>query len=147
MTPRFALPALVLVSALAGAGIATAYRAAGPDPVIACRTGASAMAKLELLFGMSRKSGGEVSDAEWAAFLDAEVTPRFPDGLTVLAGNGQWRNDAGVLTREKSRMLLIWYAATADSDGKIEAIRNAFKAGFGQESVMRVDNRSCVSFR
>ena len=27
--------------------------------------------------------GGEVSEAEFQKFLDREITPRFPDGLTV----------------------------------------------------------------
>ena len=34
----------------------------------------------------ARQDGSEVSDAEWRAFLDAEVSPRFPDGLMVLTG-------------------------------------------------------------
>ena len=43
-------------------------------------------------------------------------------------------------------MLVIWYRRAADSEAKIEAIRAAYKARFGQESVMRVDGVSCVSF-
>jgi hypothetical protein len=46
----------------------------------ACRPGATALARLELLFGMGKKDGSEVSDTEWRAFLDTEVSPRFPDG-------------------------------------------------------------------
>ena len=53
------------------------------------------MARLELLFGLGKREGGTISDADWAAFLDAEVTPRFPAGLTVLSGYGQWRGDTG----------------------------------------------------
>ena len=37
------------------------------------------------MWGSQTSPGGApVTDAEWAAFLDEEVTPRFPDGLTVL---------------------------------------------------------------
>jgi hypothetical protein len=46
------------------------------------------MAGLELLFGVSRK-GAPVSDEEWQSFVDQEVTPAFPDGLTILEGYGQ----------------------------------------------------------
>lgn len=35
-----------------------------------------------------------VSDEDWRAFLAAEVTPRFPDGLTVIDAAGQWRDGA-----------------------------------------------------
>ena len=147
MTQRFGLPALALVSAAVGAGLVTVYRAALPEPAaVSCRAGATGMARLELLFGLGRRDGNAISEADWMAFLDAEVTPRFPAGLTVLAGYGQWRGESGALARETSRVLLVWYRPAADSDGKIEAIRAAYKARFEQESVMRVDGGSCVSF-
>ena len=147
MSERFGLTALAIVSAAAGAGLVTAYRAAVPGPGVAvCRAGATAMTRLELLFGMGRKGGGEIGEAEWRAFLDAEVTPRFPDGLTVLGGYGQWRNPAGEIAKEGSKVLVVWYKAVPGSEAKIEAIRAAYKARFGQESVLRVDGSSCVSF-
>lgn len=104
------------------------------------------MARVELLFGASRADGRAISDEEWRGFLDAEVTPRFPDGLTVLSGDGQWRNPAGRITRERSRILLVWYAPHATSSAAIDAIRDAYKKQFAQESVMRVDGAGCVSF-
>ena len=39
-----------------------------------------------------------------------------------------------------------WYRPAADSEARIEAIRAAYKTRFRQESVMRVDGVSCVSF-
>jgi hypothetical protein len=103
------------------------------------------MARLELLFG-TRGKRGEVGPRAWTRFLAKEVTPRFPDGLTVFEGYGQWRAPSGYLSREPSRMLLIWYQPDDKSDAKIEAIREAYKKRFGQASVMRVDAVSCVSF-
>jgi len=88
-----------------------------------------------------------VTEAEWAAFLDEEVTPRFPDGLTVLTGNGQWRNSKGIVTKETSALLIILYEPSAEKETAIEDIRAAYKDRFQQESVMRVDGgESCVSF-
>ena len=95
------------------------------------------MVRLELLFGSERKNTFPISDEEWAAFLAAEVTPRFPDGLTVLTGYGQWRDAKGTLVKETSRLLLIWYAPQGDGDTRIEAIRTAYKTRFGQDSVLR----------
>ena len=147
MTQRFGLPALAIVSAAVGASLVTVYRAVpSPAPALACRAGSTSMARLELLFGLGKRDGGTISDVDWAAFLDAEVTPRFPAGLTVLSGYGQWRGDTGPLTKEASRVLLVWYAPGPDSEHKIEAIRTAYRERFGQDSVMRVDGRSCVSF-
>ena len=141
------LAAVALAFAGFGAGAVTAYRWSATDPgALACRAGAAAYARLELLFGLGRQGGGEVSEEEWRAFLQTEVTPRFPDGLTMLTAYGQWRSRSGEIAREPSRVLLIWYRPEAGSEADIEAIRQAYKAQFGQESVMRVDSASCVSF-
>lgn len=45
--------------------------------------------RTELYFGTGRPDGSVVSDAEFQQFVDIQVTPRFPDGLTLLAGYGQ----------------------------------------------------------
>ena len=104
------------------------------------------MTRLELLFGTSRLDRSPVSEQEWIRFLDSEVTPRFPSGLTVLSGTGQWRGGDGVLAKEQSRILVVWYESNQPADGDIEAIRLAYKQRFDQESVMRVESVSCVSF-
>jgi hypothetical protein len=110
-----------------------------------CRGHAHKMARLELLFGTARPDGETITEEQWVAFLDAEVTPRFPAGLTVLEGTGQWRGRTGV-DRERSNVLVVWYEASGHADEKIEAIRAAYKQRFNQESVLRVDSVSCVSF-
>ena len=104
------------------------------------------MARVELLFGTQRKNAPPVSEEEWGQFVAAEVTPRFPDGLTVFTGQGQWRSAETALVKETSRMLLIWYSTTENSNALIEAIRAAYKEHFGQASVLRADGASCVSF-
>ena len=130
-----------------GAGLATlALSPLAVAPSRVCNPPAVLMSRLELLFGMGRKDGGDVSEDEWRAFLDAEVTPRFPDGLTVLTGYGQWRNAAGALAKESSRVLVVWAKPAPEALASIEVIRAAWKTRFQQESVMRVDSASCVSF-
>jgi hypothetical protein len=145
MSRQLQVIGLMAVCAAVGAGVGVgAYRAVAPAAV-ACPAAAAAMHRLELVFGMGRKDGGEVSEVEWRAFLDSEVTPKFPDGLTVLTGYGQWREGKGSLVKETSRLLLIWYPGST-GDARIEAIRAAYKSRFGQESVLRAEGRSCVSF-
>jgi hypothetical protein len=134
------------VVALVGAAVAAnvIYRGA-PRTGAACRTG-NALARLELLFGMGKADGGGIDEGDWQDFLAAEVTPRFPEGLTVLAGQGQWRNGSGTLIRERARMLLIFYRPDDAAEVRIEGVRAAYKARFGQESVLRADGTACVSF-
>lgn len=134
--------ALLLVAGLAAF---VAYREFTPA-TSGCPAGAERMERLELLFGMGRKGGGEIGEEEWRAFLEREVTPRFPDGLTVLNGYGQWRNTSGVLAKETSRVLLIWAKPAPANSRSLEEIRAAWKSRFQQESVLRADGTSCVSF-
>jgi hypothetical protein len=136
------------LAAMLALSLAAAVHAEAPAVSLGqavCATGET-MARVELLFGMSRADGGEISEAEWVSFIDREVTPRFPDGLTVLTGYGQWRNAAGEIRKEISRMLVIWHKLAPDLNDRIEAVRLAFKTTYRQESVMRVDGTSCVSF-
>jgi hypothetical protein len=142
-----ALSAIALALAAASLAIVAAHRWRTSEPAAPdCRPGALAYSRLELLFGLGKPGGGEVSEEEWRAFVEREVTPRFPDGLTVLAGHGQWRGRSGAVAREPSRVLLIWYRRDDRSETEIEAVRQAYKTRFGQESVMRVDGISCASF-
>jgi hypothetical protein len=111
-----------------------------------CPAPASMMTRLELVFGMSRPDGRVVGEAEWLGFLEGEVIPRFPAGLTVLDGLGHWQSDDGRLVREQSKVLIIWHAPDDSTETRVEAIRAAYKQRFDQESVMRVESLSCVSF-
>ena len=106
-----------------------------------CPSHGVTMVRTELLFG-----AGRVGNTQWRSFLAHDVTPRFPKGLTVLDGYGQWKMPDGAIGRERSRVLLIWHAAGNDADEKIDAIRDAYKTRFHQLSVMRVDSTNCVSF-
>ena len=47
------------------------------------------------------------------ALVDKEVTPDFPDGLTVQNGRGQWRDAHGRIEKERSYELILLYPVTA----------------------------------
>ena len=100
------------------------------------------MLDIELLLGR-----GKASDARWRQFLAREVTPRFPDGLTVYETYGQWRDPKrNVIAREKSRVMRIIVPADAPSRDKIAAVAEAYKKQFSQKSVGIVTRTACVSF-
>ena len=105
------------------------------------------MLRTELSFGLSRRDGGVVSDDEWRAFLRDEVTPRFPDGLTVLDARGQWRAPDRKLVEEPARVVIVLYDPSDQAAGnRIEEIRRIYKSRFNQDSVMRADSVERLSF-
>jgi Protein of unknown function (DUF3574) len=155
-SPRvFALSFAILVGALSGASFAPAAlgqvapaRSEQSDQV--CPSRADPWARTELFFGSSKPDGTAVTEAEFTRFLDEEITPRFPEGLTLLTGLGQFRGSSGVIVRERSMLLILLYPRTAatSSSVKIEEIRDLYERRFQQESVLRADDRVpvCVSF-
>ena len=101
--------------------------------------------RTELFFGLSRP-GGRITERQFDRFVDAEVTPRFPDGLTVLSGDGQFRLADGEIVEERSKVLILLHAGEDVDSKEIEEIRAAYIYLFDQQSVLRADERSCVSF-
>lgn len=152
-----------IVLAISLAAGMVAYGAQSPDfPVSGKRTaapgrhcenmaGSRLFARTELYFGLS-KPNGEVSEEAFQSFVDTEVTSRFPHGLTVLQAKGQSTDAAGNRIAEASKLLILLYPLQDKSDAAlelfqaIEAIRTAYKKAFQQESVLRADEQSCLSF-
>ena len=100
-----------------------------------------------MMFG--RNIGGKlgVTEALWRQFLAREVTPRFPDGLTVFDTSGQWRDaKTKAVVREPSKIVRIIMPADAAASEKIDAIAAAYKSQFHQDSVGIVTRPACVSF-
>ena len=88
-----------------------------------------------------------VGEQAWRNFLDKEVTPRFPAGLSVVDVYGQWQGkEEKTPERIRSKMLVIDYPRTAANDAKIEAIRAAWKQKTGDQSVLKVTQPADVSF-
>lgn len=88
-----------------------------------------------------------ISEVEWRSFLDREVTPRFPEGLSVADVYGQWQGkNQAAPERLRTKMLIIDYPDTAENRAKVDAIRAAWKLKTGDQSVMRVTEPADVSF-
>jgi hypothetical protein len=88
-----------------------------------------------------------ISESKWREFLDKEVTPRFPNGLSVIDAYGQWQGKNQIAPeRLRSKMLIIDYQDTQQNRDKIQAIRAAWKQMTGDQSVMRVTEPADVSF-
>jgi len=103
----------------------------------------------KLYFGLGQADQPEknISESEWREFLDREVTPRFPDGLSVLDMYGQWQGKTQTSPeRLRTKCLIIDYPDTAENQAKVEAIRAAWKRKTGDQSVLRVTEPADVSF-
>lgn len=106
---------------------------------IGCATSGSESLRTELYFG-------QIPQVEWDTFLAKEVTPRFPEGLTVVDGIGQWRDPSGKIEKEHARILILIHGLKPEDDGKIEELRKLFCERFHQQSVLRVDQHVQASF-
>src|SRR5215813_8666767 len=101
----------------------------------------------ELLLG--RKIGDRlgVSEREFLNFLDREITPRFPDGLTVYDARGQWRDpDRNRIVREPSKVVTIVLPGKPEDGDRLTEIVEAYKKRFKQQSVGMVLRPACVLF-
>lgn len=124
-----------------------ALAACGPAPQEeTCAAPAEERAVATMYFGRNIGQELGVSEEEWDAFVDAEITPRFPDGLSVSDIEGQWRDsETGQIVREPSKALTLFLSSEEDR-AKLDAIADAYKARFQQQAVALVIERSCLSF-
>lgn len=112
-----------------------------------CDGGAEPVTVAALYFGRNIGDRLGVGEAEWARFVDEDVTPRFPDGLTVADGTGQWKDTAtGAVVREPSKVLTLVLPDLGGSRAKLAAVADAYKKRFDQQAVMTVLHPACVSF-
>jgi hypothetical protein len=102
--------------------------------------------RTEMYFGLLRIDKTPVTEREWETFVEQVVTPRFPAGLTVFNGAGQWRNSAGHIDREPSKVLVILHPGTESIEAKIDEVRRLYCQQFNQEAVMKVTSVAQVSF-
>ena len=139
--PRSALLlAAVLVALLAGAACG------GAEGVAQCPEGSELNVEYRLFMG--RNSGGEevVTDQAWEVFLRDIITPRFPNGLTVLDGQGQWQLLPGEIEQERSKVLIILSPRFDDAQERLAEIAIGYKDLFNQGAVIQTTTGTCTSF-
>lgn len=94
------------------------------------------MDKIEMYFGLNRQGGRVIPNFNY--FVSNQVTPKFPDGFTVLDGYGQWRNNSGQIIREPCKILVLIVESWQDTEiqSKVYTIRNRYCSDYSQESVL-----------
>lgn len=144
----------ILLLACAAVAAASAFAKESPKAVAtmqgdAARPAAAAnWQRAELYFGLGRAGGADAPAyaQRWQQFLDDEVTPRFPDGFSVLDVYGQWqRRETKAVERLNSKLLVILFQG-AQHRADLDALRAAWKQRTGDQSVLLTISPAEVSF-
>ncbi|MCU0984310.1 MAG: DUF3574 domain-containing protein [Acetobacteraceae bacterium] len=111
----------------------------------ACAAPAPSFVQSTLYLGRSIPAGGEVNDEALARFVAEEITPRFPEGFTLVEGSGAWRDRArGDTIRERTMIVILVHPPARRA--AVEEIASAYARRFGQQSVLRVESPAEVRF-
>jgi hypothetical protein len=124
-----------------------ANNAAAQSAPLACGGAEQPRLVAELLFGRDIGSRIGVSETAWRDFVARQITPRFPDGLTVIPAMGQWRDPASKrIVREPSRLVMIVLPGNSDDQLRLAAVVAAYKRRFHQHSVGLIVQSACAAF-
>jgi hypothetical protein len=139
--PAIGLLAVVAFATFAVTSLVFTTRAEA-QPVLQCSGMQKSWLVAELLFGREH-----VSEKRWRRFLATEITPRFPDGLTVFDARGQWRAPGRkTIARERSKIVMIAMPPDPENGRRLQDIVAAYKVRFKQQSVGLIVRPACVSF-
>src|SRR5262245_24650260 len=128
---------VLLAGALALAGCAQ-------PPGAVCTAPLKPALEVDMYFGRDKPAGGEVSDAEWSAFLADTVTPRFPDGLSVLNVEGQHRDPSGRIVRERTKLLVVIVFDAPAHRPRVGEVADAYVKRFGQHGIFHAEHAVCA---
>ena len=128
----------------AGAGTLQAQRRPRSTPDSRRGVGPVARFRTDRAVFRAAKPDGVVTTAVLRVF-DAQVTPRFPDGLTVVKGDGQFRGEIRRSSRRLLRLILLTQSRASGREQN-HAIRRLYKDHFDQSPCSASTTRSpCAS--
>lgn len=112
-----------------------------------CPAGSEPRISAELYFGRNIGESLGVTEETWAKFVDEDVTPRFPDGLSVFEIKGQWRDTgSGRIVRETGKVLKLVFTGDAPGKAKVAEIVEIYKKRHQQQSVLVTTADVCAAF-
>jgi hypothetical protein len=125
--------------------LALALASSAGAQLLDCRGGQRPTEVVRLFFGRNIGNRLGVSESAWSRFVDREIVPRFPDGLTVFDATGRYRV-ANRVAREPSKIVEIALPGTPEDMVRLNEIVEAYKSRFKQQSVGLIVRPACVSF-
>ena len=112
-------------------------------PAALCPAGQAELRTAQLF--LEAKAPAKLSDGDIRTFVDKEVTPRFPNGVTVVNGGGQWKGAENRMIRDAAKVVLIVLPPHGGGHAQMEAVRTAYRARFKQDSVIVMPPPACVA--
>ncbi|MBL9205623.1 MAG: DUF3574 domain-containing protein [Opitutaceae bacterium] len=111
----------------------------GPGPVGSAVPEPTDVVQHQLYFGLRRRDGSVVDEAEWKDFEEANLPTTFPLGYKVVDGPGGWPEPGGAFIREPSKLVI----ANVDANqrlvgGTLAALALVWKTRADQVSVLWV---------
>ena len=105
------------------------------------------MTVVELFFGRDIPGRGPLSDREWSDFATSVLSKEFPDGFTVIDGDGEWRDPAiQSVARERSEILIVAARKSPDLASRVSRVRDTYARMYRQASVGVVSYDACGEF-
>jgi hypothetical protein len=137
------LPVVLLIAVL----IQASQLKGPPTPVAmpGCAPLGKPYLRTTLYFGLAKQTG-TISETHWRTFLRTEVSPRFPQGLTVWEADGQWRRADGRIGRERAKVLLLVHEDSPETRESLQSLVSTYKRSFEQESVLWETAPVCAAF-
>jgi hypothetical protein len=111
-----------------------------------CPPGSAQWQRSELFMGQLRRDGAPVDSSAFVDFVERVVAPALPAGFTLLATQGQYRDERGAVIREPGQMLIVLHHGDRGTERALEQVRTAYRERFDQQSVLRTDVATCASF-
>lgn len=127
----------LIISCLALTGCASSARSS------LCLPGQAQLRTAQLF--LIAPSPAKLPDEAVRRFVEQEVTPRFPKGVTVLDSGAPVVGGDPVIVPGAPKVLMIVLPRKGDSYARIEAVRAAYRTRFGQGSVVVLPPATCVA--
>jgi len=118
-----------------------------PAPAAGCPAGTESWDRVELFFGREIPGGGTVSEEDWQTYVQEVLSPAFPDGLTVLEGEGRWLSPTGEHFVENSFVVYIYLPADSTENRRVDDVTAVYKQRFKQETVLYTHSGACLAFK
>ena len=105
------------------------------------------MARVELFFGRDIPGREPLTEREWSDFAASVIAKEFPDGFTVMEGDGEWRDPAMQrITHERSKILIVAAPKSSDLASRVVRVRDAYRRMYRQTSVGVLTYDACGEF-
>jgi hypothetical protein len=100
-----------------------------------------------MYFGMAIPDGGEVAAQDWQEFETDHIAAYFPDGYTVLHGQGGWRDSVTQRTiHEPTIVVEVAHEGSKENLAALRIVAAIYKALFQQQAVMIQTVKADIGF-